>query len=201
MYVSRTIAVVIVALVPFASASAIAQSLPVQPQPPMDQSVPPPAPPKAVTGDGPPAIRGWHNGDPIPMGYHPSQRVRGDLVLGGAATLVWSYPGALYVGAATGEKAFFMPVVGPFIEIGRLGIPHGYNGSTLDAIGLAVYASFDVICALDGVVQAAGVVMLVLGLTVPKTVLVRNDLGAIKSIRPVPMAASNMGGLGIAAQF
>jgi hypothetical protein len=108
---------------------------------------------------------------------------------------------SLIAGAETGDKTFFMPVVGPFIEIGRYGIPHGDNGSTLDALGMAVYASFDVILALDGVAQAAGAVMLVLGLTVPKSVLVRNDLGAIKSIRPVPMAAHNMGGLGIAAQF
>jgi hypothetical protein len=134
------------------------------------------------------------------MGYHPSQRVRGDLVLGGAATLVWSYSISLGAGAETGDKAFFMPVVGPFIEVGHYGIPHG-DGSTLDVIGQAIYASFDVILVLDGVAQAAGAVMLVLGLTVPKSVLVRNDLGAIKSIRPVPMAANNMGGLGIAAQF
>jgi hypothetical protein len=185
MYVSRAIAVCIVALLPFASASAIAQSLPVQAQAPMD---------------GPPVIRGWRNGDPIPAGYHPSQRMRVELVLAGAASLVWSYSVLLDAAAQTGDKVWLMPVVGPFIEVGHYGIPHG-DGSTLDVIGQAVYASFDAVLVLDGVVQAAGVVMLVLGLTVPKTVVVRNDLGVIKSIRPVPMAANSMGGLGIAAQF
>jgi len=106
----------------------------------------------------------------------------------------------LYAGYKTDDKAFFVPVVGPFIEVGHYGIPRG-NGSTLDALGQAIYASFDVILALDGVAQAAGAVALVLGLAVPRSVLVRNDLGAIKSIRPVPMAANNMGRLGIAAQF
>jgi hypothetical protein len=102
--------------------------------------------------------------------------------------------------AGIGENALFVPVVGPFIEVGHYGIPHG-NGSTWDVLGQAVYASFDTLLVLDGVVQAAAAVILVVGLTVPKSVLVRNDLGAIKSIRPVPMAASNMGGHGIAAQF
>ncbi len=57
----------------------------------------------------------------------------------------------------------------------------------------------NVMLAIDGVAQAAGATMLIVGLTSPKTVLVRNDLGEVR-LTPMRMG-QNGGGLGIVGTF
>ncbi len=79
----------------------------------------------------------------------------------------------------------YIPVVGPFITLGTAG------GS----------ATGDVFLVLDGILQATGVAMVIFGIAVPKTVLVRNDLGALKNVMPTPIVGKNFTGMGLTGQF
>ncbi|HEY1960027.1 MAG TPA: hypothetical protein VGH28_30670 [Polyangiaceae bacterium] len=154
--------------------------------------------PQSVAMSGPRVIRDWHEGDPIPPGYHPSARIRGSLVGGGAGLFGGTYLVSLLV-AAIGEDAcsgsfggtckneaapLFIPVVGPFITMGNT-----------DS------ATADVFLVVDGLAQAAGVAMFIYGLAVPKTVLVRNDLGFLKNVTAAPIVAKSFTGLGLTGQF
>jgi hypothetical protein len=225
MYVSRSIAAMTAASLLLAPMTAMAQYVQVQvqpqyqPQQPVYQQAPPP-PPNAVAGDGqyvapmqqqtqqtyvpqsvamsgPRIIRDWQEGDPIPPGYHPSTRIRSGLVGGGAA--MFGAPYLLSVLAAaidsdlcngvsnctTTLAPLYIPVVGPFITLGTAG------GS----------ATGDVFLVVDGILQATGVVLFVFGIAVPKTVLLRNDLGALKNVMPTPIIGKNFTGAGLTAQF
>ena len=125
---------------------------------------------------GPRVITSYQEGDPIPPGYHPDTRVRSGLVIGGAVTFGVTYLLSALVAAvsmsACSAKTFvtsttctdlgflLVPVAGPFIEIAH---------SKADAGGA-------VVLIIDGLAQAGGVAMLILGIAIPRTVLVRNDL-------------------------
>ena len=163
--------------------------------PPQQQQAPPPPPsanapngeyvapmqqqtqqtyvPQSVAMSGPRVIKDWNEGEPIPPGYHPSSRVRGGLIGGGAGLF-----GAVYLlfgllPAAIGSDVcdvggckntlwpLYLPVVGPFITIGTVHNPGATGGIFL---------------ALDGLAQAGGVAMIIIG-AIGRTVLVRNDLG------------------------
>lgn len=132
--------------------------------------------PQSVAMSGPREIGSYEEGDPIPPGYHPDTRVRRGLVIGGAVTFGVMYLLSALTAAvsmsACSAKTFatsstctdlgflLVPVAGPFIEIAH---------SKADAGGA-------VILVIDGIAQAGGVAMLILGIALPKTVLVRNDL-------------------------
>jgi hypothetical protein len=57
----------------------------------------------------------------------------------------------------------------------------------------------NVFLAFDGLGQAAGATMLVAGITSPKTVLVRNDLGEVR-VTPMRLGRAG-GGLGLVGTF
>ena len=81
--------------------------------------------------------------------------------------------------------ALWIPVAGPFIQA----------GSSNNASGDRE------IFILDGLAQAAGVTMLVLGLAFPRHILVRNDLISV-SFLPAPMKVGHDGGgLGLVGRF
>lgn len=131
---------------------------------------------------GPRVITDWQDGDPIPAGYQPAKRMRTGLIVAGAVTF-----GAVYLSTALGgaiasdtgsdhAASLLVPVAGPFIMLGNV-------RSATGAFALV----------LDGLAQTAGVAMLVAGIAMPKTVLVRRDLGKIE-IAPTPMSFGNHGG-------
>jgi hypothetical protein len=225
MYVSRSIAAAItvatIVLVPVAANAQYAQvqvqvQQPYQTQQPVYvQQAPPPPPdaqagngqyvapmqqqtqqtyvPQSVAMSGPRVIKDWHEGDPIPPGYHPDTRARTGLIAGGATMFGVPYLISILVaaGGADGNccAAMWIPVVGPFIEMGSL-----HSDSSSDAVG-------GIFLAIDGALQAVGVAMFVYGVAVPKTVLVRNDLGIFKNVTASPIIAKNMTGIGITGQF
>ena len=188
----------------------------------VQQQVAPPPPPNAVAGDGqyvtpmqqqtqqtyvpqsvamsgPRVLRDWQPGEPIPPGYHPATRVRGSMIGGGVGMFGGAYLISVLV-AAIGEDAhsscysstgctnsaapLFIPVVGPFITMGNT-----------DS------ATADVFLVVDGLLQAAGVAMFIYGVAVPKTVLVRNDLGKVKFNPPMPFVGKNSAGIGLSGSF
>jgi hypothetical protein len=164
--------------------------------------------PQSVAMSGPRVLRDWHEGEPIPPGYHPSTRVRTGLIAGGltmfgapylisvlaaaigedaknSSTIYNSSCNCYQTQAGTNDAApLFIPVVGPFITMG--------NSNS---------ASLDVLLVVDGLLQAAGVGLFIYGVAVPKTVLVRNDLGKVKINPPMPFVGKNSMGLGLSGSF
>jgi hypothetical protein len=160
--------------------------------------------PQSVAMSGPRVLRDWQPGEPIPPGYHPATRARSGLIAGGLAMFGAPYLISVLV-AAVGEDdkgcvydsnfncvrqgtnqaaPLFIPVVGPFITMGNT-----------DS------ASADVFLVVDGLLQAAGIGLFIYGLAVPKTVLVRNDLGKVKFNPPMPFVGKNSAGLGLSGTF
>jgi hypothetical protein len=147
------------------------------PQPAQDSSVPQGAP------SGPTATG-------VPAGYHVEKQTRRGLVIVGASVFGGTYFTTVLF-AATASVAlhgtmdqlapFFVPIVGPFMSI-----------SSMDP------ASNQILWAADGVAQVAGLTMAIVGLTVPRTVLVRNPSGTAEvSVSPLISARS----LGIGGTF
>lgn len=149
--------------------------------------------PQSVALSGPRIIKDYEEGEPIPPGYHAETRVRSGLVVGGAVTFGVMYLLSVLVGAAISDvnrsvgnkesgEFLYVPVAGPFLQMTRTESSSG--NATL---------------AIDGIAQAAGATMLIVGITSPKTVLVRNDLG---EVRVMPMRMGDKGGgLGLVGTF
>lgn len=152
--------------------------------------------PQSVALSGPRIIRDYEDGDQIPPGYHAESRIRTGLVVGGAVTFGVLYLLSVLVGAAISDtnKAFnnnssrdngdflFVPVAGPFLQMTKTDSSSG-----------------NVTLAIDGIAQAAGATMFIVGVTSPKTVLVRNDLAEVH-VMPMKMGTSG-GGLGLVGTF
>ncbi len=129
-------------------------------------------------------------GSPIPYGYTRVEKTRKGLVIGGAVTLgvVYGFSAAF---AAIGEdlrrtnetrtdtSAMWIPIAGPFMQIKE----------TTSSTGKLLF--FHV-----GLAQTAGALMLVYGLTSPRTLLVRND-----QLSVVPMLSKDASGMMVMGTF
>ena len=148
--------------------------------------------PQSVAISGPRTIKDWNDGDPVPPGYHAETRTRTGLIVGGAVLFGTLYLLSTFVAAVVsdanqgkgGDNALYVPGVGPFIQM----------TTTSSATG-------NLVLAIDGAAQSAGLAMLIYGIASPKTILVRNDLGLSKPL-VLPIRIGNDGyGLGFVAQF
>jgi hypothetical protein len=116
----------------------------------------------------------WQPGDPVPVGYHPVERRHPGLIIAGSLTFGHLYLLSALLGGfgdlnGVNGDAMFIPVAGPLIQMAQPGVAN-------DA---------DLIFVLDSVGQAAGIAMLVAGLTWRTTVLVRDDTGPpVVVVRP-----------------
>lgn len=149
--------------------------------------------PQSVALSGPRIIRDYENGEPIPPGYHADTRVRTGLVVGGAVTFGVMYLFSVLAGSAINDANkyssdhtrgdfLFVPVLGPFLQMTKTSTS---SGTTL--------------LAIDGLAQAAGATMLMVGVMSPRTVLVRNDLA---EVRITPMRVGEKGnGVGLVGTF
>ena len=163
---------------------------------PLYQRTQPSYVPQSVALSGPHELRDWSEGEPIPAGYHPVERIRKGMVIGGAVTFGSLYLISLFVAAAgsdsteTGESnpeaAMWIPVAGPFIQMGR----------TDSATG-------NLVLAVDGLAQAAGVSMFIYGLASPAKVLIRNDLAGQNALKLsiAPILSKGMSGAGLVGTF
>ena len=180
--------------------------------PPPYQPPPPPAtpyvPPPGAPGYGPPAygappvsapifapeeITDFDDSQPVPYGYTRVSRARKGLIIGGAVTLGATYAVTAFIGAVAADinkadgsnadvTALYIPAVGPFLELGQ-------TDSSIARFYLT----------LSGLGQTAGAVMLIVGLTSPRTVLVRNDRLSITHVGP--MVARGASGLSVMGRF
>jgi len=141
----------------------------------------------------PQEITDFDDSAPTPYGYTRVERTRKGLIIGGAVTLGATYLATTFIGAVAAEfdKAegrdtniapVFLPVAGPFLEIGETDSP---------------FARFCL--AVSGAGQVAGAVMLLYGLSSSRTVLVRNDQLIVTSL--APMIAPGASGLSVVGRF
>lgn len=149
--------------------------------------------PQSVALSGPRMIKDYEEGEPVPPGYHPETKVRTGYVVGGAVTFGVLYLLSVLVGAAITDvnrgtggsesgELLYVPVAGPFLQM----------INTESSTG-------NVTLAIDGAGQALGATLLIVGITSPRTVLVRNDLAQVR-IMPMKMGQSG-GGIGIGGTF
>jgi len=187
--------------------------------PPPGYSPPPPgyAPPQPGYGYGVPGQQyavpvqqpppgpktmDYEDGEPIPAGYHKKTRVRKWMVAGGAATFGALYLFSLIIGATgdsvcsseqssgnlnpcrpNGWRDLYIPVAGPFVAIAGLNATGGTAPLLIDGIG-----------------QAAGVALLIVGIAMPSSELVRDDVGKPKFF-VTPTVARGATGLGVVGTF
>lgn len=161
--------------------------------PPGTYYAPAPGYPAAALG---PKVIDYEEGDTIPVGYRTGTRVRKGLVIGGSVMLGVGYLvtimaagiGQLVNNVGTqGTKDFgplLIPVVGPFIGLGTT------HPSTGGVFGLTFL----------GVVQTAGLGMLIGGIAAPKTVLLRNEVAGVK-FTVTPQFGASTAGIGAVGSF
>lgn len=170
----------------------------VAPQPlypaPLTQTVQTTYVPQSVAMSGPEQITDNVEGRPPPAGYTAVQRRRKGLLIAGPIVLGATYGYTALIAAigtdidrstgGTGSSVapLFIPVLGPFLEMGQT---DSYSVRYL--------------LAIDGAAQAAGAIMLYYGLTSTKTVFVRNDL--LYSVNLTPMVAPHASGLALSGRF
>jgi hypothetical protein len=161
------------------------------PQPLPSASPPGYAPVQYFVPAGAPAPRiiKWNEGEQIPPGYHQGTQIRKGMVIAGSVLFGSAWVPTAIVGSFTDPYAV-IPVAGPLITAARV--------DTQDLGSVAVFWLI-----FDGVQQAAGLSLLIAGLTAKQPVLVRDDVREAKTqILPVPMTFGNRsGGLGIAGTF
>jgi len=126
--------------------------------------------------EGPDEITEFDDTRPIPLGYTRAHKARKGLIIGGAVTFGVTY-GISALAAAVGDdlrrtdpsrediSALWIPIAGPFLQLGQ-------SDSSTGKFYLVQL----------GIAQSAGVIMLICGLSNPRTVLVRNDQVAITPI-------------------
>ena len=145
--------------------------------------------PQSVAFSGPRQIRDWNEGEPVPPGYHPAQRTRTGLIVGGAVLFGVFYLISAFVASVSsdsgnsGNNALWLPGVGPFIQM----------ANTSSATG-------NLVLVIDGAAQSGGLAMLIYGIVSPKTVLVRNDLATTPLVLPIRVGSDGYG-LGVVGHF
>ncbi|HEX7602288.1 MAG TPA: hypothetical protein VF316_11810 [Polyangiaceae bacterium] len=138
--------------------------LPVVVVAPAPAPLPPPQaaqPTYVMVYGGPRVITDYEEGDRIPSGYHKEDRMRTGLFAAGAGVFGGMYLLTAFVGWAGEVPLLCAPVVGPFI------LAAGAHDSDASVAGILIF---------DGLVQAAGLAMLIGGISSTRTVLVRDKM-------------------------
>jgi hypothetical protein len=148
--------------------------------------------PQSVAMSGPEEITDFDFSRPVPLGYTPVARTRKHMLVGGAVTFGVVYGLSAFVAAAGDDAArnggsnelaaLWIPVAGPFLEMGQ----------TDSSTGKLFLASV-------GAAQLAGALMLYYGVTSKEHVLVRNDL--VGSLTVAPIAGNGASGMALAGRF
>jgi hypothetical protein len=149
--------------------------------------------PQSVALSGPEEIDADDDsGRRAPLGYTPVERPRHHMMVGGLVTFGVSYSISAMVaaigqdscsyGCQNAESAMWIPVAGPFIEMGQT-----------DS------ATARVFLAGLGVAQVTGAVLMYYGLTTTKKVYVRNDL--VGNLMITPTAGNGASGFALSGSF
>jgi hypothetical protein len=157
-----------------------------------------PAPPLA------PLPSQWHPGDPVPPGYHVEDEPRSGLVVAGAIVLgvpyFFSAVSALSANSQNESGWLYLPVGGPWITLGRRAYScnaDASNQTTGQSLGCVADVFVVMGLVFDGIVQATGATLLLVGELATKPGLVRNEA----ALRVVPMRLGSGVGAGVVGAF
>lgn len=128
-----------------------------------------------------PPVMPYREGQPVPPGYHLEERpIRAALITGYVVTAVPYFTGLL-IAATTGfpnRSAFLaVPWAGPWLTLGlreNRCEPETYSEDSTDADGCIEDAVASMVLIFDGVIQAAGGTLVLVGYLAPQTKLVRD---------------------------
>jgi hypothetical protein len=135
-------------------------------------------------GDPRPRTMDYDDGQEVPQGYHVRTKVRTGLIGGGSGLLGGLWIVSIITGIfgnaghslTDGRKdtwtPMYIPAVGPFVTMGTA-------SSDLSGGGTALLA-------IDGIGQLGGLAMIIIGITVPKKQLVRDDMGGLPAFEIAP---------------
>jgi hypothetical protein len=118
-------------------------------------------------------------GKPIPPGYHIETRARRGLVVSGP--IIFGVPYLLSMSVAASSKYqpdrwLYAPVFGPFVNLASRSDDCNPNtGSGSNFVCTSNDSGTRFFLMLDGLMQTAGATLLILGLALPQTLLVRDD--------------------------
>jgi hypothetical protein len=126
-------------------------------------------------------------GRPIPAGYHLETRPRKGLVVAGP--IVFGVPYFLSLSVAASSKYnpdrwLYAPVVGPFIDLASRKeecSPSGGGNGVVTYYNCGDDSTTRFFLMFDGLMQVSGMAMLIFGLALPQSVLVRDDAPFIGS--------------------
>jgi len=204
-------------------APAPAPALPVAAQPPLAPPPPPPpgsAPPAPPPYAYPPPPYGYayppppygyarpmvpatvpYEGGPVPPGFHVEERPRRGLIIAGA--VVAGVPWAIGLAAVSSEDFpngsgwLIVPGLGPWLTLAARhdttctygSSSTGYSSTCVDFEGASRF-----LLVMDGLIQTAGVTMLIVGLASPKKVVARDFVGSLH-LTPAKLSKDAYGGL------
>jgi hypothetical protein len=146
----------------------------------------------------------WHDGDPVPPGYHVEERPRAGLVTAGylVAGIPYFFSVVTALAADSNNETgwLYLPLAGPWVTLGRRHYSCNLDSSSqTTSQSLACVADVFAVMGLvlDGVVQAAGGTLLLVGYVATKPGLVRND----DALRLAPMHVGTGVGAGLLGSF
>jgi hypothetical protein len=156
-------------------------------------------PTPAVANGFYPALLPYRAGMPIPPGYRVEHRAAVGIIAGGLATFGIAYGTALVIGAKAsfgdGTGWVAIPVIGPWAAIGARSYHCSNDPLQANQCVSGAFSEVQTIAALsaDGVIQAAGAVLFVVGLASGHDELVRTDLPVSLRVSPRQVGADGFG--------
>ncbi|HEX2670957.1 MAG TPA: hypothetical protein VHM25_08795 [Polyangiaceae bacterium] len=153
-----------------------------------------------------PALLPYRAGLPIPPGYRVEHRAATGIIVGGLATFGIAYATALVIGAKAsfgdGTGWVAVPVIGPWAAIGARSYRCSNDPTQANQCVSGAFSEVQTIAALsaDGVIQAAGAVLFVVGLASGHDELVRTDLPVSFRVVPRQVGADGLG-IGVDGRF
>jgi hypothetical protein len=165
------------------------------------QTAPPPPSPPAPAIPAP-SPSDWHPGDPIPRGYHVEEQPRSGLVVAGAVTLgipyFFSAVAALSANSQNESGWLYAPVAGPWLTLGRRAYScnaDATNQTTSQSLGCVADVFVVMGLIFDGIVQATGATLLLVGELATRPGLARDE----SALRLLPMRLGSVGSGGMGA--
>ena len=142
------------------------------------------------------------DGGPVPQGFHVEERPRKGLVIAGS--IVLGVPWVLGVTFAGGASPSFqnqtgwlvIPALGPWLTLATRSKSNNCNTSSSslnDYCNDSDDSAIRTLLVFDGLTQAAGTIMLIVGLASPKKVVTRDFIGSLHWA-PAPVGKTGYGG-------
>jgi hypothetical protein len=161
--------------------------------------------PAAPAGAFAPPVLPYRDGVPVPQGYRLEESSRGGLIAGGTGTLAGAYVIGLGFAIANdfdeGTGWLALPVFGPWVAIGGGEVRCNRKTLNSDCIDQALSEAERItFLTVDGLIQAVGVALVIVGVVSKHREFVRSDVAKLEPIPGLVLRPRSVGsGLGFGA--